>query len=142
MPSALDRPTFTAGGNISPATFVTQTNTADFTVLASNATTIPSGIAHDSTEEFPHSGGSAYAASAGKELTLRQAGEKALLLLAGTVEAGDMLKSDANGAGVVVAAFNAAGANIAWVGARALRGGVSGNKIEVMVVPPTPWIYT
>ena len=131
MPSGLDRPTYVAGGNISPATFVKMSNAADFTVLACGDNEEAFGVSHDSTEEFPHTAASAFAASAGKELTVRQPGEKALLLLGGTVTRSEYVKSDANGEGVAVVAYNSAAPQM--VAAQALRSGVAGEKIEVRV---------
>ena len=66
---------------------------------------------------------------AGKVVGVHQEGEIALLKLGGTVNAGDLLTSDASGQGVAVTASTA----LQYIGAIALHDGSSGEFINVKV---------
>ncbi len=71
---------------------------------------------------------SGYAAISGDSLRIFGQGDDCLLTLGvGGATAGDLLKSDANGAGVTASTGNKAGA-------RALQTGAAGEKIRVEVV--------
>src|SRR5688572_20851136 len=104
MPAA--SPNYVADTNINTSTFVKHTGTTvDFRVSAAGAGDRIAGIAQEGPKAAPIPGASAtLAAAQGDHLRVYGLGEECLLLLGGTVAAGDRLKSDANGAGVVQAA--------------------------------------
>lgn len=114
-----------AGGNIYPSRFVILS--AEYVVTQAEANGKVFGISQVGTNEPPTpTESSGYAAISGQILTVHQDHEEPLLELGGTVSAGDELKSDANGKGVVLA-----GSGSENIGAIALQSGVSGNKIKV-----------
>ncbi len=117
-----------AGGNISPCRFIQHSST-DFKVTQAGANSKVFGISQAGTNFAPIPEVSApYAATAGQQLQIFQDDEECLLELGGTVTAGDELKSDASGKGVVLA-----GSGAENVGAVALQAGVSGEQIKVRV---------
>lgn len=100
-------PAFTASGNISPRRFVKISG--DYTVaqsVASSATEVAIGVSSPGTREAPIPGGSAFAAIAGDPLRVFQLAEVTELEVAVAVTAGQRLKSDANGRGVLAVAGN------------------------------------
>lgn len=125
-----------AGGNIYPARFVKRDTSNDQTVLQCTANAQSCGITVDATAAAPTPGASGYAAVDGGQVRLYTPGEATYLELAGTVAAGDKLKSDSNGCGVVVGAYDKDTPQ--YVGAIAAQAGVSGDKIKV---DPTDIIF-
>jgi len=125
-----DRPHFVANGDIRPCRFVKHdTSIAAAAVLEADADERPIGISMEGTEQFPATGNSANAASAGKELDVHIIGDMCLLELGtGGATVDGLLKSDADGKGV------AATADAEWVGAIALETGIAGEKIRVLPV--------
>lgn len=117
-----------AGGNISPSRFVTQ-STTDWKVTQSGAGSKVLGVSQVGTNFAPiPEVSSPYAAIAGQQLSVFEDGEECLLELGGSVTAGDELKSDASGKGVVLA-----GSGAENIGALALQSGSSGELIKVRV---------
>jgi len=122
--------TGTAGGNITPSSFVVRSTTADAQYLLASGTSTPIvGISGAGTRYPPYGGlDDGNIAVAGENFKVYQPPEKeAPLQLGGTVAAGDMLTSDASGHGVTATAGQ-------QVGARALEAGVSGSIITVQPV--------
>lgn len=116
-----------AGGNIYPCRFVTLSAAYVVTQCGANGNVF--GISQVGTRVAPLPDvTSAYAAISGEQLGIFQDGDETLLELGGTVSAGDLLKSDSNGKGVVLG-----GSGAENVGAEALEAGVSGNLIKVRV---------
>jgi len=129
----LETPSFVASGNISPSRFVALSTAQDFTVLQGTDVLVPFGVSQPGTQEAPGTAAdSGYAATDGKVIKVYGPGETALLELGGTVTRGDWLKPDANGKGVTA---SIASATVIYYGARALRSGVSGEKVPVYVFP-------
>lgn len=124
-------PNFVARGNISPCTIVKQDTATDFGVLACGANGAAIGIAQEGSKAAPIPSASALAAVSGDPIHIYGPGTNPLLLLGGTVAAGDKIISDANGAGVAVGAYNSAA--VQYVIAIAQEAGVSGEKIRVFV---------
>jgi len=127
---AIAGPSFIAKGDIYPCRFVKQDDSNDHAVLQAGANAKIIGVSQQGTREAPiPSVSTALAAAANESLRVHGMGEECLLELGGTVAAGDDLKADANGKGVVIAN----GTTTQEVGATALSSGVSGDKIRVMV---------
>lgn len=121
-------PPMVAGGNIAPMRFVKPSTLADNKCLQCGAGEMPIGISQRGTRNTPYSSlDDGYAAIAGESLQIYGPTELAMLELGGTVAAGDLLKSDADGKGVT------AGAGTMY-GARASQAGTSGKLIEVYVM--------
>lgn len=117
-----------AAGNISPCRFVKKTSTlGEPTITQAGAGDDVYGISQPSTRKAPLAGlDDGFAAIAGETLNVFGPGDDgALLEIAATVTAGQLLKSDANGAGIVAATDKDRAC------ARAKHGGVSGDKIAV-----------
>jgi hypothetical protein len=122
-------PTFTARGNIVPATFVKLDTATNFGVLAAGAGDQIVGIASEAGREPPlPSVSTVYAAQNGEECHVRGQGEVCLLTIGGSVSPKDRLKSDASGFGVATTT------NGDEYGAIALESGASGQQIMVQVV--------
>ncbi len=127
-----------AGGNIAPSRFVKPSTTAPHTVLQCTTTDKPVGISMKGTHNVPGTiGGVAiddgYAAVAGMSIGVfdqadSEKGQFIDLELGGTVTAGDFLKPDTDGKGVV------ASADGDWYGARTFVPGVAGQLIQVQVI--------
>lgn len=133
--SQLDRPSFNAGGNVTPNSFVKLSTAANFTVLLCGANEQMVGISGDGTNAAPIEGASVYAGIAGQEIDVHLAGEQCLLKLGASssvTTGGLMIKSDASGLGVVTGAYSSAVPQ--FIGALSLRGGADGELIEVWVV--------
>ncbi len=105
--------TYLASGNISPATFVKLTSTGDFTVAQAVLSSDQLyGIAQQWTHDPPGiSGSTAFAATTGQQLTVYHVGD-VCLLVAGSAgfNSGDLLTSNAAGAGVTAVAGQKFGA--------------------------------
>ena len=126
---------YVAGGNISPCRFITQSATAPFTAIQAGAGDPTFGISQEGTTVVPIDGytnaSSVYAATEGLPVPYWGEHDECLIELAGTVDVGDLLKSDADGKGVK----GTAGTD--KCGARALQGGATGEKIRVVVLDST-----
>lgn len=121
-----------AGGDIYPCRFVKQSAVEDYNVLQAGANEPIKGISQAGTNTAPIPGvTSDKAAVSGGQLRVHSPPETCLLELGGTVAAGDLLKSDADGKGVAIAT---SGTTPQRYGARAQQAGVSGVKIQVEVV--------
>lgn len=119
-----------AGGNINPARFVKLSTTADNVALIAGAGEVIFGVSQPSTRRTPYSSlDDGYAAIDGEDLDVYGVGERPMLELGATVTAGARLKSDASGKGTPVTSNNDE------YGAVAQVAGVSGELIEVLVVP-------
>lgn len=119
--------TGTAAGNITPSSFVVVNTATDNQYILASGNTVPiAGISGIGTRYPPYSTlDDTFIAISGENFRLFQPPEKeAALRLGGTVTAGDLLTSDANGFGVT------ASSNM-QVGARAKQAGVSGGIISV-----------
>lgn len=117
-----------ASGNIAPSRFVTKSASSGEPVLAqAGANADCYGISAPYVRRIALSGlDDGYAAIAGSQLNVIGPGDdEALLALGGTVTAGQLIKSDADGKGV------AATANLDRARARAKRNGVAGDLIPV-----------
>jgi hypothetical protein len=120
-------PSLIAGGNISPSRFITLSTTENATALQAGAGARVIGVATEGAHDAPITGSSALAAADGDYFRWHPLGDECLLDVAATITAGDVLKSDANGKGVVADTDEDA------VGAIALEAGASGEKIRVLV---------
>jgi hypothetical protein len=123
-------PNVIAGGDIRPFRFVTWDTAEDHQVLESNSgDTKLAGICGGSTRraEISDVVVTTLHAADGEHVRLYSQGDITLLELGGTITAGDYLKPDADGKGVV--------ATLATdpIGAQALQSGTSGGRIEVEV---------
>lgn len=119
--------TGTAGGSITPSSFVVRSTTADAQFLLASGTSTPiAGISGIGTRYPPYSSlNDGNIAIAGENFKVFAPPEKeAALQLGGTVTAGDLLTSDSSGHGITASTGN-------QVGARALESGVSGQIISV-----------
>lgn len=126
---------YVAGGNIYPCRFISQSASAPFTAIQAAAGDATFGISMEGTTVVPIDGytdaSSVYAATLGLPVPYWGEHDDCLLEIAGTVTAGDLLKSDANGKGVT----GTPGTD--KCGARALQSGVAGEKIRVVVLDST-----
>jgi hypothetical protein len=124
-------PSYIAKGDINSSRFVKSDGTNDFAVVEGTANAEVRGIAMEGSREAPiPSVTSPLAAKTGEGLLVYGNGQQCLLELGGTVSAGDVLKSDSAGKGVVIAT---GGDTLQHIGAVALEGGVSAEKILVEV---------
>lgn len=117
-----------ASGNISPSRFVTKSaSSGEPIVTQAGSNVLVWGISQPSTRYVPLTGlDDGYAAIAGETLNVFGEGaDECLLEIAGTIIAGQPIKSDSNGKGVV------ADTDKDHVGAIAVESGVSGELIRV-----------
>ncbi len=124
-------PSYVAGGDINPFRFVKVTD--EFTVSQAGANDRVVGVAQEGTHLPPGVRGSdGLAASAGESVTVHGPGETPLIEVGAPVNAGDILKSDANGRAIPVTfAENA----VTYYGARALENGAAlGVRIRCQVM--------
>jgi len=122
---------YTARGNINPCVIVRQDTATDFGVLFCGANGLAIGIAQEGTKAAPIPSASTVAAANGDPIRVFGNGENCMVVLGGTVVAGDRLISDAAGAAVAVGAY--ASATPQNVVALAEEAGVSGEKIRCRV---------
>lgn len=127
----MDRIQYVAGGNIFPCRFVKQETTAPFTVVQADAGAAVVGVSQEGVTVVPIDGftnaASVYAGTAGLPVKVFGEHSECLLEVGETVDAGALLKSDADGKGVKASAGDS-------VGARALEPATSeGQKIRVAV---------
>ncbi len=123
---------YVAGGTILPCRFLVASTSADFTALqASTAGAVVFGISQEGSKIPPIDGWtdsiSGNACVVGDPVPYWGEHDEALLELGGTVTAGALLSTDANGKGVVSSTSGHA------IGARALQAGSSGEKIRVAI---------
>lgn len=114
-----------ASGDINPMRFVKMSG--DNTVAESDANELSIGISMRQSKAFD----SALAASDDGQVAVYTVGQIAKLELGGSVSAGGLIKSDADGKGVAVATSGTTAQN---VGAIAINGGASGEIIDVEVL--------
>ena len=119
-------PNLMASADIRPCRFVTPSG--EFTVAESNSGERPIGISQEGGRQVPLNDvtNDGLAAKSGENIRIFGEGDECLLMLGGSVTAGDYVKPDNDGAGVTAGAA-------AIAGARALQTGVSGEKIRVQV---------
>jgi hypothetical protein len=119
-----------AGGSVAPARFVKQVTTADHQVAQCGAGDKVFGVSQAGTRRAPYSTlDDGYAAITGEDIEVFGVGEKPMLELGGTVAAGDRLKADSSGRGVVTVT------NLDEWGAVALVAGTVGKLVPVEVQP-------
>jgi len=120
-----------AGGNIAPRRFVVRTaSSGEPIVNQAGSNVLVWGISQPSTRYIGGFGSldDGYCAIAGETLNVYGEGcDEAQLEIAGTITAGDPIKSDTNGKGVK------ADTDKDHVGAIAIESGVSGDVIRVKV---------
>jgi hypothetical protein len=121
--------TGTAAGNITPSAFVVRATTTDAQYLLATGNSTPiAGISGIGTRYPPYAGlNDGNIAIAGENFRLYQAGRdlEAPLMLGGTVAAGDLLTSDANGHGITTTTAGQ------FIGAQAMMAGVANQVISV-----------
>lgn len=120
-----------ASGSINPSRFVAIVSSEPFIVEQGTASKRIFGISEKGTYYPPGTAADTGLAGVdGKPVKVHQnQDEEALLKLGGTVNAGDLLTSDASGQGVSAGASTA----LQYFGAVALQDGVSGNFIRVKI---------
>jgi hypothetical protein len=132
---------YTAGGTIRPSRIVKLNTSADFTVDEADANERAIGIAQTGLRDAPGlNGAGTDAAAAGEEVMVFHPGQVAPLEIgSGGCSAGDLLKSDADGKGVIVATT---GQTRQWVSAIAEESGSDGDviSVRVMVFPYYPTV--
>lgn len=130
-------PSYLANGTIQPSTAVKiDSSKSGFYVIAcSAATDKPVGVAQEGSYDAPGLTGSATdAARQGLPLRVYTNGDQCLLKIgSGGCTAGDVLVSDANGAGVTEAFGGAFSGTPRWTLARALETASSGEYARVFV---------
>lgn len=124
-------PNYIARGDIRPSRLVKADTATDNGVKEADANERIVGISSEAGREAPiPSVATILAGQDGDNIHVYGEGEECLLELGGTVAAGDLLKSDNDGKGVVQATT---GTTAQETGARALTSGASGEKIRVVV---------
>lgn len=132
---SFDSASFKAGGDIRPNRFVKPSTAADNRLLEADANEMTIGISQENTRDAPVDGASALAAASGDPIGHAPIGSYPILEINDTVTHGALLKSDADGLGVLAAVT---GPTMQWVGAIALQSGSAGELIRVLVVS-FPW---
>lgn len=123
-------PQLVAGGNITASRFVKWDLGSDHSVVQATANAKIIGVSQSGTREAPIPAVTTpYAAQDGEQLRVHGETEICLLTAGATVVAGDDLKSDSTGRGVVITA----GTTTQEVGALALQGGAVNELILVQV---------
>jgi hypothetical protein len=140
MPLYLTNLPVIANGTIMPSCFVTLDVTRDNAVIQATGSTAPIiGISQEGTLQPPNLlaalGSTAPtaqpAALAGGELKIYHFGDVCGLTAGGTLTAGDLITSDANGNGI-----KATGGGGAEVGAMTFSGAAAGEIVTVISLPP------
>ncbi len=123
---------FRASANISPSRFVKVSGAK--TVAQTGANEEILGVAQEGSNKAPLQDlvSTVYAAETGQSLSVYSEGELCLVEAGGTINAGNLLESDANGKAV---AATLTGTTIRNYGAVALEGGAAGDKILCLVLP-------
>ena len=121
-------PALQSAGTIGPSSFVKMGTIAN-TVLQAGAGDPIKGISQEAQQRTPGLPGSdtTIAATAGQNIRVYSEGDVCLLIIADTVTPGQYLKSDGSGFGIPAVSNDE-------VGAVALEGGATGNKILVQVL--------
>lgn len=117
-----------ASGDIYPMRFIRR-STTDGLIVQCGANERPDGISQKDMRRSSYIDSSGKAAATGEPIGYYQLGEIAALTLAGTVQNGYRLKSDADGKGVY------ADTDKDHAGGNAMSDGVSGEHIPVLVLP-------
>lgn len=129
--------TLVATGNISPCRIVKLATSADGAGTAAGANERAIGISGTGTRGAPGTpADDGFLAISGESVPVFGPGRKCLLELGGTVVRGDYIKAGAAGVGITSATTGATMQNVIAV---ALQSGVSGDKVLVVVLPPTPY---
>ncbi|HPP54277.1 MAG TPA: DUF2190 family protein [Thermoguttaceae bacterium] len=124
---------FVASGNIQPSRFVVLSGVRQVAQAGDNGEIL--GVSQEGSNRAPLQDlvGTVYAAQAGESLLVYSAGEMCLVEAGAAITAGQLLKSDAQGRAVPVAAT---GATIQNYGAIALEAAAAaGEKVLVLVTP-------
>jgi hypothetical protein len=123
---------FQASANIAPSRFVKVSGNKQVAHAGNNGEII--GVAQEGSNRAPLQDmvSTVYAAETGQSVAVYGPGEMCLVEAGGTVSAGQLLKSDADGRAVAIATT---GTTVQNYGAIALEGGASGEKILCLVVP-------
>lgn len=123
---------FKASANITPSRFVTLSGAKTVAQAGDNGEII--GVAQEGSNKAPLQDmvSTVYAAETGQSLEVYSTGEVCLVEAGGTINAGNLLKSDSQGRAVAIAT---SGTTIQNYGAIALEGGATGEKILCLVVP-------
>lgn len=129
MPGFNAAPAFVASGNINPSVFVKLDTSNNFSVLQAGANARTIGITSEGTKYAPGTNSNTYNAVQGDEVTVYGLGDVCLLTIgSGGCTVGDLLESDANGAGVTSTTSGHA------VGAVALETRAYNEKARVQIV--------
>ena len=123
---------FKASANITPSRFVTLSGAKTVAQAGDNGEII--GVAQEGSNKAPLQDmvSTVYAAETGQSLEVYSTGEVCLVEAGGTINAGNLLKSDSQGRAVAIAT---SGTMMQNSGAIALAGGATGEKILCLVVP-------
>lgn len=119
---------YVANGDIRPSRAVKLDTTAEGRVLEANNNDKMCGISHESARRAQGESTELYAAIAGENLCVYEAGDECQAELAGTVAIDDMLECDNDGKLQTTTTDND------WIIAKALEGGVAGQLIRVKVI--------
>ncbi|GAB6165613.1 hypothetical protein JCM19992_16130 [Thermostilla marina] len=124
-------PQLVAAGDIRPCRFVKIA--AQHKAAECDANELPIGVSQQGTDkpEIENLSSATLAAAAGESLQIYSVGDVCLLEAGATINAGDRLKSDADGKGVPIATTGTALQNY---GAVALQDGAAGELVRVFVL--------
>lgn len=130
-------PQVVANGNVSPCriiTPVTGSTGGALAVQATGATQFPLGVSYEATRYPPNSAADdGLVAIATENLMYHGPLEVCNLKAGGTFNPNDLLVSDGSGQGIV---YDPTSDSAQWIAAMAIQGGVSGDFVEVWVLPP------
>lgn len=90
------RPSYLAGADLAPSTFVKHEAGVDNTVIPCVADDVAVGVTHEGTREAPIPGVSPLAAAEGESCQVYGADEPCEIVAGAAISAGDRLKPDAN----------------------------------------------
>lgn len=121
-----NNPSYMAGGNIPPSRFVMADVSANNQVLVATVGAPLLGISHDGTLQAPLPSATGYAGISGYPVAVWGQGDQASLEMGGTCSAGQLLKTDSSGRGVVASSSDG-------TYALAIDAGTSGSIIRVQV---------
>lgn len=125
------QPQVKAGGDINTARFVNLSTSDDHTVLEADANEPVFGISSEAAQDAPIPSASTLAAASGDYLRVYTEGEICLLKIgSGGCTAGDRLKSDGDGKGVIIATT---GTTIQHFGAIALETAIENDLARVQI---------
>jgi len=127
-----EAPSFYVNGNVGVSCFVKPYTSADNTVAIASTNDIIAGISSEAGRAPNLPGVTVYAGITGDQMKVYGDGQVCLLTLGtGGATAGDKLKSDSSGYGVVAATT---GTTVQQIGAEALQTGSAGDRIKVRVL--------